>query len=79
MLSGSSVMQVEVNDHNTAAVYEFLKSKSGESRKGGLFRDGIKLNFTKFLVDKHGNVKGYFPRMNMEVLGNPSLLIPYII
>ncbi|KAJ8615816.1 hypothetical protein MRB53_035188 [Persea americana] len=43
--------KVEVNGNNTAPVYKFLKS-----HKGGWLGDGIKWNFTKFLVDKDGNV-----------------------
>lgn len=43
--------QVEVNGSNAAPLYKFLKSS-----KGGLLGDGIKWNFTKFLVDKEGNV-----------------------
>jgi len=43
--------KVEVNGSNVAPLYKFLKSS-----KGGLFGDGIKWNFTKFLVDKDGNV-----------------------
>ncbi|GAB4856859.1 Probable phospholipid hydroperoxide glutathione peroxidase [Ancistrocladus abbreviatus] len=43
--------KVEVNGNNVAPVYKFLKSS-----KGSLFGDGIKWNFTKFLVDKEGNV-----------------------
>ncbi|XP_058094090.1 probable glutathione peroxidase 2 [Magnolia sinica] len=43
--------KVEVNGKNTAPFYNFLKAQ-----KGGLFGDGIKWNFTKFLVDKDGNV-----------------------
>ncbi|KAF3448555.1 hypothetical protein FNV43_RR09268 [Rhamnella rubrinervis] len=43
--------KVDVNGNNAAPIYKFLKSS-----KGGLFGDGIKWNFTKFLVDKDGNV-----------------------
>jgi glutathione peroxidase len=43
--------KVEVNGSNAAPIYKFLKSS-----KGGLLGDGIKWNFTKFLVDKDGNV-----------------------
>lgn len=32
-------------------LYKFLKEK-----KGGIFGDGIKWNFTKFLVNKEGKV-----------------------
>ncbi|KAK1374395.1 Glutathione peroxidase [Heracleum sosnowskyi] len=43
--------KVDVNGSNAAPVYKYLKSS-----KGGLFGDGIKWNFSKFLVDKDGNV-----------------------
>ncbi len=43
--------KIEVNGPNEHPVYEFLKSA-----KGGLLTDNIKWNFTKFLVDKQGNV-----------------------
>ncbi|CAL9091014.1 unnamed protein product [Musa textilis] len=43
--------KVDVNGSNAAPMYKFLKSS-----KGGLFGDGIKWNFTKFLVDKDGHV-----------------------
>lgn len=43
--------KVEVNGKDTVPLYKFLKSK-----KGGFFGDGIKWNFTKFLVDKDGKV-----------------------
>nr|APO14275.1 putative glutathione peroxidase [Luffa aegyptiaca] len=43
--------KVEVNGKNAAPIYRFLKSQ-----KGGIFGDGIKWNFTKFLVNKEGKV-----------------------
>ncbi|XP_021815499.1 probable phospholipid hydroperoxide glutathione peroxidase [Prunus avium] len=43
--------KVDVNGDNAAPIYKFLKSS-----KGGLFGDSIKWNFSKFLVDKEGNV-----------------------
>lgn len=43
--------KVDVNGDSAAPIYKFLKSS-----KGGLFGDGIKWNFAKFLVDKDGNV-----------------------
>ncbi|XP_019195917.1 PREDICTED: probable phospholipid hydroperoxide glutathione peroxidase [Ipomoea nil] len=43
--------KVDVNGANTAPVYKFLKSS-----KGGLFGGSIKWNFTKFIVDKDGNI-----------------------
>ncbi|OAY75732.1 putative phospholipid hydroperoxide glutathione peroxidase [Ananas comosus] len=43
--------KVDVNGDNTAPLYKFLKSS-----KGSLFGNSIKWNFSKFLVDKDGNV-----------------------
>ncbi|MFZ0706081.1 MAG: glutathione peroxidase [Candidatus Korobacteraceae bacterium] len=43
--------KIEVNGDNADPLYKFLKSE-----KGGLLGDAIKWNFTKFLIDKQGNV-----------------------
>ncbi|KAI4372239.1 hypothetical protein MLD38_010493 [Melastoma candidum] len=43
--------KVDVNGEKADPLYKFLKSK-----KGGLFGSSIKWNFSKFLVDKEGNV-----------------------
>ena len=43
--------KIEVNGGNADPLYKFLKSE-----KGGLLGDAIKWNFTKFLIDKEGNV-----------------------
>ncbi|EXB68679.1 putative glutathione peroxidase 2 [Morus notabilis] len=43
--------KVEVNGKDAAPLYKFLKSQ-----KGGFLGDGIKWNFTKFLVNKEGKV-----------------------
>ncbi|XP_010912120.3 probable glutathione peroxidase 2 [Elaeis guineensis] len=43
--------KIEVNGKNSAPLYKLLKSQ-----KGGIFGDGIKWNFTKFLVAKDGKV-----------------------
>ncbi|CAN0841300.1 Probable phospholipid hydroperoxide glutathione peroxidase 6, mitochondrial [Linum grandiflorum] len=43
--------KVDVNGNNAAPIYKFLKSS-----KGGLFGDGIKWNFAKFLINKEGQV-----------------------
>ena len=40
-----------MNGDTAAPIYKYLKSS-----KGGVFGDGIKWNFSKFLVDKNGNV-----------------------
>ncbi|MCL7035266.1 hypothetical protein MKW94_009753 [Papaver nudicaule] len=43
--------KIEVNGKDAAPLYQFLKAQ-----KGGLFGNGIKWNFTKFLVNKEGKV-----------------------
>ncbi len=43
--------KIDVNGKNAAPLYQFLKSQ-----KKGMFNSDIKWNFTKFLVDKNGNV-----------------------
>ncbi len=43
--------KIDVNGDGAHPLYKFLKSE-----KGGMLGDSIKWNFTKFLVDKHGNV-----------------------
>lgn len=43
--------KVDVNGSNAAPIYKFMKSV-----KGGLFGESIKWNFSKFLVDKEGQV-----------------------
>jgi glutathione peroxidase len=48
--------KIEVNGANTHPIYVFLKQE-----KGGLLGNGIKWNFTKFLVGREGNVMGRFP------------------
>jgi glutathione peroxidase len=44
--------KVDVNGDNEAPLYKFLKS----NQKGILGTENIKWNFTKFLVDKDGNI-----------------------
>ena len=44
--------KIEVNGKNAHPLYKYLRKK----QKDGLFGDFIKWNFTKFLVDKEGNV-----------------------
>lgn len=43
--------KIDVNGKNADPVYVWLKSQ-----KGGWFTNGIKWNFTKFLVDRDGKV-----------------------
>lgn len=46
---GDVFKKVDVNGESAAPLYKFLKDK-----QGGFLGDGIKWNFTKFLVDKNG-------------------------
>lgn len=48
--------KVDVNGENEAPLYKFLKS----NQKGILGSENIKWNFTKFLVDKNGDVVDRF-------------------
>ncbi|KAL8064193.1 hypothetical protein ABFX02_01G074700 [Erythranthe guttata] len=43
--------KVDVNGSSAAPIYKYMKSI-----KGSLFGDNIKWNFSKFLVDKEGQV-----------------------
>jgi glutathione peroxidase len=47
--------KIEVNGENAHPLFKYLKSK-----KRGLFGSKIKWNFTKFLIDKEGNVIARF-------------------
>ena len=47
--------KIDVNGKNESPLYNYLKSQ-----KGGLFGKNIKWNFTKFLVDRNGNVVDRF-------------------
>ena len=47
--------KIEVNGKNESPLYTYLKQQ-----KGGLFGRNIKWNFTKFLVDREGNVVARF-------------------
>ena len=50
--------KIEVNGDDTEPLYKYLKSQA----KGILGSEAIKWNFTKFLIDKNGNViKRYAP------------------
>ena len=44
--------KIDVNGENTAPLYQYLKKE----QSGVLWTEAIKWNFTKFLVDKEGNV-----------------------
>jgi glutathione peroxidase len=54
--------KIDVNGDNAHPLYKFLKGA-----KGGLLGDAIKWNFTKFLIDKQGNVvERYAPMTTPE-------------
>lgn len=61
--------KVDVNGSEASPVYEYLKSQ----KAGSLGFRGVKWNFEKFLVDKHGKVVGRF-----SSLTKPSSLDPII-
>lgn len=47
--------KIDVNGENQDPLYKFLKSE-----QGGILGDKIKWNFTKFLIDREGNVVDRF-------------------
>ncbi|MDY3006714.1 glutathione peroxidase [Anaerococcus sp. AGMB00486] len=47
--------KIDVNGENESPLYTFLKKE-----EGGILSDKIKWNFTKFLVDRNGNVVDRF-------------------
>ncbi|MBP3760542.1 MAG: glutathione peroxidase [Ruminococcus sp.] len=56
--------KIEVNGKNQSPLYKFLKEQ-----KGGVLGDNIKWNFTKFLVDRDGNViERFAPTVTPEKL-----------
>lgn len=58
--------KINVNGSNASPLYKLLKNQ-----KGGLFSDAIKWNFTKFLLDRDGNVvKRYAPTVEPSEIGN---------
>ena len=65
--------KVDVNGENAHPAFQFLKSE-----KGGLLGDGIKWNFTKFLVDVEGNVVDrYAPQtIPVRIAGDIEKLLP---
>ena len=55
--------KIDVNGENAAPIYKFMKNHA----KGIFGSEGIKWNFTKFLVDKTGDVvKRYAPTTKPE-------------
>ena len=56
--------KVDVNGKNASLLFKYLKKQ-----EGSLFGSSIKWNFTKFLVDKNGNlVKRYAPTYEPSLL-----------
>lgn len=54
--------KIDVNGKNACPLFQWLKTQ-----KGGLFNDDIKWNFTKFLIDRQGNVmKRYAPQTSPD-------------
>ena len=49
--------KIDVNGENTHPLYRYLKKE----RPGLLGSGSIKWNFTKFLVDVNGDVRGRYP------------------
>ena len=59
--------KVEVNGSGTHPLWKYLKTKA----RGVLGTEGIKWNFTKFLIDRDGNVVERFaPTVRPEALRN---------
>ena len=57
--------KIDVNGKNAAPLYEYLK----EAKPGLLGSEGIKWNFTKFLVDRKGKVvERYAPKVEPETI-----------
>ena len=54
--------KIDVNGENESPLFTFLKTQ-----KGGILGDNIKWKFTKFLIDKNGNViNRYAPMIKPE-------------
>ncbi|MBQ7152511.1 MAG: glutathione peroxidase [Clostridia bacterium] len=58
------MMKIDVNGKNESPLYTWLKSQ-----KSGVFGSNIKWNFTKFLIDREGNVVSrYAPTVTPEAI-----------
>ncbi len=58
--------KIDVNGKNESELYSWLKSQ-----KGGIFNTNIKWNFTKFLINKNGEViSRYSPNRNPADIEN---------
>ena len=54
--------KIDVNGDNEAPIYKYLKSK-----KGGFITEGIKWNFTKFLINKNcSEIRRFAPTTSPE-------------
>jgi glutathione peroxidase len=63
--------KIDVNGKNASALYKFLKKQ-----KGSLLGSSIKWNFTKFLVDREGNVvKRFAPTDTPESIESDILAL----
>lgn len=64
--------KIDVNGTQQAPLFAFLKQQ-----KKGLFNDDIKWNFTKFLIDRQGNVvKRYAPQTNpTDIINDIEVLL----
>lgn len=67
------LLQIHVNGSNASPLYKFLKSS-----KHGTFGDTIKWNFTKFLVDRDGNVVDRFSPTTAPHKIEVNLLVLYL-
>lgn len=57
--------KIDVNGENAAPLYRYLKANSN-----GILGSAIKWNFTKFLIDKEGNIiDRYAPTTNPSKIG----------
>lgn len=54
--------KVDVNGKNASPIFKWLKEQ-----KGGVFGNAIKWNFTKFLIDREGNVVDRYSPMTPPV------------
>ncbi|MDN5378886.1 MAG: glutathione peroxidase [Clostridiales bacterium] len=64
--------KIDVNGENESPLFTYLKSQ-----KSGLFGPQIKWNFTKFLIDRKGNVvERYAPNVTPEFL--EKIILKYL-
>jgi glutathione peroxidase len=63
----STFQKIDVNGPNTHPLYQYLKSNHGDKE------EPIAWNFTKFLINRHGEIVGRYPSKT-----TPEMLIPEI-